>query len=64
MSTLERHPIEDSRSIPIEDRVRLLECRLAQLWDHNWWKSLTDEKRAEYEAQGFRDPIEQFYEAR
>ena len=64
MSTLERHPIQDGRYIPIADRVRLLECKLAQLWDQVWWMSLPPERRAGYEAEGFTAPIERFYEDR
>ena len=60
----ERHPIQDSPPIPIEDRVRLLECRLAQLWDMTWWMALPADRRAGYEAEGFTAPIAQFYEDR
>jgi hypothetical protein len=48
----------------LQDRVRLLECKLAQLWDQVWWMSLPPERRAGYEAEGFTAPIERFYEDR
>jgi hypothetical protein len=57
----ERHPIEDAPRLPIERRIQLLEIYLAQIWDQVWWMSLTPEQRADYEAQGFTAPIEQFY---
>lgn len=59
---VERHPIQESPSLPLERRVQLLEIHLAQLWDQVWWMQLSPEKRAEYEAEGFRAPIRRFYE--
>lgn len=57
----ERHPIAVSPDLPLEQRVRLLEDYLGQLWDQVWWMSLTPEARAGHEANGFRAPIERFY---
>lgn len=57
----EKHPIEVSPHLPVDERVRVLEAHLAQLWDQVWWMNLPEEKRAEYRAQGFTDPIEKFY---
>lgn len=56
-----RHPIQDSPDLPLERRVQLLEIHLAMLWDQVWWMQLPPEKRAEYEGQGFKAPIERFY---
>jgi hypothetical protein len=58
----EKHPIQDSPPWSDADRIRHLELHLAMLWDHVWWLSLPDEKRKEYEAQGFTAPIKDFYE--
>jgi len=58
----ERHPIQERPDLPVERRVQLLEQQLARLWDHCWWRALSPERRAAYEAEGFRDPIQQFYE--
>lgn len=55
------HPIKECPPLPVERRVQLLEIHLAMLWDQVWWMNLPPEKRAEYEAQGFRAPIEHFY---
>lgn len=57
----ETHPIAVSPALPLEQRVRLLEDYLGQLWDQVWWLSLTPEARAEHEANGFRAPIAAFY---
>lgn len=61
---LDRHPILDLEGLPVQDQIRHLRERLAQLWDHAWWVGLPDEMRRAYERQGFRDPIEKFYEDR
>ncbi len=62
MSENERHPIEIARQDrTLEARLTHLESHVAMLWDHVWWMNLTPEKRAEYKAQGFKDPIAQFY---
>jgi hypothetical protein len=58
----EKHPIQvNRRDVSLEERIKLLEICVAQLWDQVWWLSLPEEKRAEYRAQGFTDPIEKFY---
>ena len=63
----ERHPIQDcpvdetGQLWSLEKRVQYLECQLALLWDHVWWLSLPMHRRAGYEADGFRAPIERFY---
>lgn len=67
----DRHPVPDlpyPEGKPVEEvlrelwqYVRVVAIRTGQLWDHDWWMSLSPEKRAEYEAQGFRDPIEKWY---
>lgn len=62
MTSQDKHPIEDNpRGKTHLQRVRWLEIHLAEAWDQLWWLSLTPEKRAEYEAQGFTAPIQQFY---
>jgi hypothetical protein len=53
----ERHAIEERPDLPIEERCRLLEIRLAQLWDQVWWLSLTPECREAFRKDGFRDPV-------
>jgi hypothetical protein len=58
----ERHPIQESPRLPLERRVQLLEIHLAQIWDAVWWLSLSPERRAAYEAEGFTAPIQRFYE--
>lgn len=56
------HPIQDAPpNKTLVERVHFLECALGMLWDQVWWMNLTAEKRAEYEAQGFRAPIRRFY---
>ncbi len=61
----ERHPIaQDPPQPTIESLVTELfhlKCLTAQLWDQVWWLSLPDARRADYQRQGFRDPIQQFY---
>jgi hypothetical protein len=72
----ERHPIQDSPDLPIEQRVQLLECYLAQLWDEVWWHRLPWYRRFWYWLprierdrthggfrfwKGHRSPIKQFY---
>jgi len=58
----EQHPVRERFDLPIERRVQLLEQLLAMLWDQVWWMALPAERRAQYEAEGFRAPIERFYE--
>jgi hypothetical protein len=61
----ERHPIAQDPPQPtiasLVSELFQLKCLCAQLWDQVWWLSLPPERRADYEAQGFRDPIQQFY---
>jgi hypothetical protein len=64
----EKHPVEEFPFDPetgeratLERRVQFLERRLSQLWDQVWWMNLPADKRKEYEAQGFKDPIRKFY---
>ena len=59
---MDTHPIEHcpAGKTP-EERIAWLELHLAELWDQVWWMNLPPEKRAEYESQGFRAPIERFY---
>jgi len=57
----EAHPIADAPDWPLEKRVQYLEVQLARLWDQVWWMNLPAEQRAIYEAQGFGDPIPQWY---
>lgn len=59
---MERHPVQESPPLPIEDRVRLLEHHLARLWDEVWWVTLPWYKRMYWRLQGFRAPIAHFYE--
>jgi hypothetical protein len=62
ISPEERHPIEvNPPGIDDKQRIHILECALAELWDQVWWLSLTPEARAAYEAQGFAAPIQKFY---
>lgn len=58
----ERHPVEECPPLPIERRVHLLECLLARLWDEVWWHQLPWWRRLLYRVQGFKSPIERFYE--
>lgn len=62
MNEIERHPIQDSPpgKTP-EERIRHLELHLAMLWDMVWWMNLPEDRRAAYRAEGFTDPIQQFY---
>jgi hypothetical protein len=55
------HPIPDAPDMPLEDRVRHLECMLARLWDQVWWMALPESQRNVYRSDGFTDPIEAFY---
>ncbi len=55
-------PIRERPDLPAEERLRLLEVYCGQLWDQVWWLSLTPERRAQYEAEGYTHPIEKFYE--
>lgn len=59
----EVHPIPDAPAgwTP-EQRIHHLEVQLARLWDAVWWLSLPDDERRRYEAEGFKHPIEKFYE--
>ena len=43
------------------ERIVDLEYALSILWDQVWWMNLTAEKRAEYEREGYGDPIKRFY---
>jgi hypothetical protein len=58
----EAHPIQDC---PLgktdQERIQWLEIHLAQLWDQVWWMNLSTEQREKYRAEGFTDPITQFY---
>jgi hypothetical protein len=58
----ERHPIPaPPTGLPLDQRVLLLENRLAQLWDEVWWHQLPWYRRLGYWLQGFRSPITRFY---
>lgn len=59
--SLDEHPIKVSPDLPLEERIRLLEARLAMLWDQVWWMNLSEETRRKYVAEGFMAPIENFY---
>jgi len=58
----ERHPLETA---PVgkttEERIRILEEHLAQLWDQVWWLSLPPERREGYQKEGYTDPVRRFY---
>jgi hypothetical protein len=58
---MDRHPIQDNPPLSLERRIHLLEIYLGRLWDQVWWMSLSVEERAEWEAQGYTAPIQQFY---
>jgi hypothetical protein len=59
----ERHPIPEAPpDMSLEERVRHLEIKLAQLWDQVWWMSLQKDQREFYEHDGFTAPILKFYE--
>ncbi len=58
----ERHPIEHCPRLSLERRVAMLEHYLAMLWDEVWWHQLPFYRRWWYALQGFRSPIERFYE--
>jgi hypothetical protein len=55
------HPIKEGVG-ELNDRVRLLEVHLARLWDQVWWMNLPPERREQYKAEGFTDPITNFYD--
>lgn len=61
---IERHPVQvlTGAGLPDAERIALLERNLARLWDQVWWMQLSPEKRAQYEADGHRAPISNFYE--
>jgi hypothetical protein len=56
------HPIKHCPRLPLERRVALLEDHLARLWDEVWWHQLPFYRRWWYQLQGFRSPIEEFYD--
>lgn len=55
------HPVQERDELDTTTRIRVLEQLVARLWDQLWWVCLPPEKRAEYEAEGYRAPIERFY---
>jgi hypothetical protein len=58
----ERHPVPaPPTGLPLDQRVLLLENRLAQLWDEVWWHQLPWYRRLGYRLQGFRSPLRRFY---
>jgi hypothetical protein len=56
------HPIKHCPRLPAEQRIALLENYLAMLWDEVWWHQLPFYKRWWYRLQGFRSPIDEFYD--
>jgi hypothetical protein len=58
----EIHPIQESPPLEQEERIRLLEIHLAQLWDEVWWHQLPPWRRSWYWLLGYRSPITKFYE--
>lgn len=58
----ETHPIQECPPLPLERRVQLLEIALARLWDEVWWETLPWYRRAWYRIQGFKSPIQHFYD--
>jgi hypothetical protein len=58
------HPVQERPDLPVEQRLQLLEIRLAQLWDEVWWHQLPWYRRLYYWGRGFRSPISNFYELR
>jgi hypothetical protein len=59
--SLDPHPISPKRDAALEQRLHLLEERMAQLWDEVWWHQLPPYRRWYYWLRGFRSPIERFY---
>jgi hypothetical protein len=58
----ERHPVPaPPPHLTTDERLLLLENRLAQLWDEVWWHQLPWWRRWWYRAQGFHSPITRFY---
>ena len=57
----ERHPVPSAPRLTTNERLILLETRLAQLWDEVWWHQLPWWRRFGYRLQGFRSPIPRFY---
>lgn len=58
----EKHPIADNPAGKTDrERIHWLEIHLAQLWDQVWWLSLPEDRRDQYRAEGFTDPILKFY---
>lgn len=55
------HPIQERFDLSDRDRIHRLEVRLAQLWDEVWWHQVPWPRRFWYWLQGFRSPIERFY---
>lgn len=55
------HPIRQGEERTAMERIVDLEYALSILWDQVWWMNLTAEKRAEYEREGYGDPIKRFY---
>jgi len=47
--------------LPEAQQLSILRELTAQLWDQVWWMNLPEEKRKEYESQGFTAPIQNFY---
>jgi hypothetical protein len=56
------HPIADAPDWPLEKRVHYLEIALAKLWDQVWWMQLPEDRRKQYQAEGFTAPIANFYQ--
>jgi hypothetical protein len=58
----EAHPVpERPPGKSEEQRIWHLEQIVAQLWDQVWWLSLSPERRAGYQREGFTDPITVWY---
>lgn len=59
----ERHPCRQRPELTPEQQLPLLFELLARLWDEVWWHQLPAWRRWAYWLQGFRSPINRFYES-
>lgn len=57
----EWHPIQVCPPLSIEERVNILEDRMAHVWDEVWWLSLSPWRRWVYRLLGYPAPIRRFY---
>jgi hypothetical protein len=61
MAEREYHPVAERSDLTTERQLQILRELVAQLWDQVWWMNLPPERREAYRAEGFTDPIREFY---